>query len=300
MYKIILLAFVLVCGAVFLNGNMLWAANSDKCELVDEGNFLILNRQSYALCATADCFSFNQLAYCKCDVLRGDSISEPFDYGINQNICTLNQDGKRNGYRASTFSYPDDVAFPNGKKAFYTCPGEANKSQFINLGHPARGTYSQCDGGICFTSTKRRSFPGFAGRLRKKEIICSCPFSTICENSSESPNGYQSSGTYSPEDIDNGDEGGCSVEACEMCNAGALTELDCDLPNPITQIGNGEHIPVGSPTGIPVILACLLLDNNVPDSNSCVCQCKSVDADGICEEWAVFDESPLPALCPPQ
>ncbi|MCH7518220.1 MAG: hypothetical protein IH964_04250 [Candidatus Dadabacteria bacterium] len=299
-YKIILLAFGLVCGAVFLNGNMLWAANSDKCELVDNGNFLILNRQSYALCATADCFSFNQLAYCKCDVLRGDSISEPFDYGINQNICTLNQDGKRNGYRASTFSYPDDVAFPNGKKAFYTCPGKDNKSQFIDDGHPARGTYSQCDGGICFTSTRRSSFPGFAGRLRKKEIICSCPFSTICENSSESPNGYQSSGPYSPEDIDNGDEGGCSVEACEMCNAGALTEFDCDLPNPITQIGNGEHIPVGSPAGIPVILACLLLDNNVPDSNSCVCQCKSVDADGICKEWAVFDESPLQALCPPQ
>jgi len=294
MYKIILLAFGLVCGAVFLNGNMLWAANSDKCELVDEGNFLILNRQRYALCATADCFSFNQLAYCKCDVLRGDSISEPFDYGINginQNVCTLNQDGRRNGYMASTFSYPDDAAFPNGKKALYTCPGEANKSQFINLGHPARGTYSQCDGGLCFTSTRRSSFPGFAGRLRKNEIMCSCPFSTICENLSENPNGYQISGAY---------EGQCSVEECSKCNAGALTEFECELPNPLTQIGIQEDIPVGAPTGTLEMLSCLLLDNNVPDSNSCVCQCELVDAKGICTKWAVFDESPLPALCPPQ
>ncbi len=79
---------------------------------------MILEDQSYALCATADCFNYNQVAYCKCDVLRGDSISEPLDFGINQNVCTLNQDGKRNGYRVSTFSYPDDVESPDGKKCF--------------------------------------------------------------------------------------------------------------------------------------------------------------------------------------
>jgi len=260
----------------------------NKCEPV-AGGFLILENQSYALCATADCFNYNQVAYCKCDVLRGDSISEPFDYGINQNICTLNQDGKRNGYRASTFSYPDDVASPNGKTALYTCPGEANKSQFINFGHPARGTYSQCDGGLCFTSTRGRSFPGFAGRLRKNEIMCSCPYSTICEDLSVSPTGYQISGSYN---------GQCSVQECSQCNAGALSENDCNLNNPLMKIGNGDDIPVGAPAGTPEILSCLLLgNNNVPDSNSCVCQCESVDADGICTNWVVFDESPLPAAC---
>jgi hypothetical protein len=284
--RMILLAFALAWFAVLLSGSVLWAARPDKCEPVDDGSFLILNNQSYALSATADCFSFNQLAYCKCDVLRGDSISLPFDYGDNQNICTLNLQGKKNGYRASTFSFPEDVAFPDGNLALYTCPGEANKSKFINMGHPARGTYSQCDGGLCFTSTRGRSFPGFDGRLSRKEIMCSCPFSTVCENLSENPDGYQISGNY---------DGQCSVEECSKCNAGALTELECELPNPLIKIGIQEDIPVGAQTGTPEILACLLLDNNVPDSNTCVCQCESVDVHGICTQWAVFDETPLSA-----
>ncbi len=283
----ILSVFAFAFFAVLISTSVLWAANPNKCE--SAGPFLILENQSYALCATADCFSLNQLAYCKCDVLRGDSISVPYDYGDNQNICTLNQDGRRNGYRASTFSFPEEVAFPDGDLALYTCPGEANKSKFINMGHPARGTYGQCDGGLCFTSTRGRSFPGFPERLRRSEIMCSCPFSTICENLSENPEGYQISGSY---------EGQCSVAECSKCNAGALTELECELPNPLSQLGIQEDIPVGAPAGTPEQLACELLGSgNVPSSNSCVCQCESVDVHGICTKWAVFDETPLEASC---
>ncbi len=285
--RILILLSAVALFSTLLIGTISWSANPDKCE--DAGGFLILKNQSYALCATANCFNYNQLAYCKCDVLRGDSISEPFDFGINQNICTLNQDGRKNGYRASTFSYPEDVASPGGNSALYTCPGEANKNRFINNGYPARGTYSQCDGGICFTSTRGKSFPGFPKRLRRNEIMCSCPYSTSCENLSESPTGYQISGDYN---------GQCSVDECSKCNNGALSESDCSLPNPILLIANGDDIPVGAPAGTPEILSCLLLGSgNVPNTNSCVCQCESVDANGICTNWAVFDESPLSAVC---
>jgi hypothetical protein len=45
------------------------------------GNVLkILENQTYALCAVASCFVFNQVAYCRCDIKTGDSISAAFDY----------------------------------------------------------------------------------------------------------------------------------------------------------------------------------------------------------------------------
>jgi hypothetical protein len=265
-------------------------AQPETCE--QKKGFLILNNQSYALCATATCFSFNQLAYCKCNVLEGDSISTPFDYDDNQNICTLNQQGKTNGFRASTFSVPEDVESPDGKLALYTCPGENNKG---DGGFPALGSYAQCDGGLCFTSTEGKSFPGFGDPLLQNEIICSCPFATHCERLSENPKGYQISGPYDPVDTNNGDEGGCSPEACEMCNKAAVT--DCKLPNPLLEIGIQEDIPVGAPTGDAEALGCVLLDGNVPAVNICLCQCTSVDSDGICMDWTVVDKSPLEISC---
>jgi len=297
--RMIVLAFAFAWFAILLSGSVLWAAKPpDKCET--EGPFLILNNQSYALCATADCFSFNQVAYCKCDLLKGDSISAPFDYPPgegDQNICTLNQQGKTNGFRASTFSFPDDVAFPGGKTAIYTCPGENNKGEGV-AARAARGSYAQCDGGLCFTSTKSKLFPGFGDERLLNEIICSCPFSTICEPASVNPDGlgYQISGTYSTEDFGVGVEGGCSPEACGRCSAAALTLEQCDLPNPIAQIGIQEDIPVGAPTGLSTALSILLLGvENVPPENSCLCQCDDEDEDGICTEleWTVVDESPF-------
>jgi len=285
---LIIVSFFLIGGCNNSGSNQ----TGEACET--EGSFLILNNQSYALCATADCFSFNQVSYCKCDLLKGDSISAPFDYDDNQkNICTLNQQGKTNGFRASTFSFPVDTAFPGGKTAAYTCPGENNKGE----GVAARGSYAQCDGGLCFTSTKGKLFPGFDDELLLNEIICSCPFATICEPASVNPVGlgYQISGTYSPEEGPGPGVGGCSPEACGLCSAGALTEEQCDLPNPIAQIGiQDNNIPVGGPTGISTALSILLLgEGNVPPENSCLCECVDSDENGICTQWTVEDESPF-------
>jgi hypothetical protein len=63
----------------------------------------------HALCAVASCFVFNGLAYCKCDVAQGDSISLPFEFDDGQDICTVNAEGVGNGYMASTFSFPPSV-----------------------------------------------------------------------------------------------------------------------------------------------------------------------------------------------
>ena len=133
------LTFALALFAILSSGSILLAAKADKCESVDD--LLFLNNQSHALCATADCFSFNEVAYCKCDLLRGDSISKSFDFGEDQNICTLNLQGRRNGYRASTFSFPEEIIYQDGKLASYTCPGEDDKDKYVDPGYTARGSY---------------------------------------------------------------------------------------------------------------------------------------------------------------
>ena len=129
----------------------------------------------HALCATASCFVFNGLAYCKCDVAEGDSISLPFEFderlpglgSSGQDICTVNADGVDNGYMASTYSLPPSVLQSGGDQALYTCPPVVSD-----------GAYAQCDGGICFTSSEGQSFPGFDEPLTKNQIICSCPAAT--------------------------------------------------------------------------------------------------------------------------
>ena len=150
-----LLITVLAAGTAF-------AANPDKCEPAED--FLILKDQQYALCANATCLTFNQVAYCGCDLLKGDSISLPFDFGDGEDVCTVNQDGRGNGYRVSTYSVPKRSVFPEGDYALYTCPGELNKDKYGGVA-AASGSYAQCDGGLCFMSTKGRNFPGFENML---------------------------------------------------------------------------------------------------------------------------------------
>jgi hypothetical protein len=60
---------------------------------------------------------FDGLSYCKCDVKSGDSISLPFDYGRNQDVCTANAEGRKNGYMISTYSLPESVVAPGGDQA---------------------------------------------------------------------------------------------------------------------------------------------------------------------------------------
>ena len=141
----------------------------------EEGTiFEILQNQTYALCAESHCFVFNEVAYCKCDVEFGKSISLSLEYDKNKNVCTVNVKGANNGYMVSTFSVPTDT-----NKAIYTCPGGSN------------GAYAQCDGGICFKSTQGKSFPGLDS-LAQNEIICSCPIT----QSPADPLGYQISGPF--------------------------------------------------------------------------------------------------------
>jgi hypothetical protein len=118
-----------------------------SCRSVTNGTnvFKILDNQTYALCAVASCF-FNGVAYCKCDVKTGDSISLSLEFDEGEDVCTVNEEGVENGYMVSTYSVPDSVLKPNGDMASYTCPSGSD------------GAYAQCDGGICFKSTRGSHF----------------------------------------------------------------------------------------------------------------------------------------------
>ena len=105
--------------------------------------FKICRDQTYALCAVASCFVFDQVAYCKCDVEQGDSISLPFEFD-GQDVCSVNAEGPANGFMVSTFSLPASV-MEGGDQALYTCSAGT-----------ADGSYAQCDGGLCFTSREKR------------------------------------------------------------------------------------------------------------------------------------------------
>jgi hypothetical protein len=143
--------------------------------------FKICKGQTYALCATASCFVFNGVAYCKCDVKSGDSISLPFQFDNGKDICAVNAEGAANGYMVSTFRLPDAAVAPDGDQALYTCPAGTSD-----------GAYAQCDGGLCFTSTEEKSFPGFDRPLGQNQIICSCPITVA--NPSTAKLGYQIAG----------------------------------------------------------------------------------------------------------
>lgn len=192
--------------------------------------FAICTKQRYALCAAASCLVYNEVAYCKCDVEFGKSISaaDTIDEG---NICTVNRAGYGNGYMMSTYSLPDSVRV-GGKQAIYTCPGATSD-----------GAYAQCDGGFCFASTRGRRFPGFDRKLKAKEIICSCPI-TVADPSTDQV-GYQFIGPYP-----------CQQSYFDNCRR--------DTANART----GSEIVVGAPTGLPRLLT-EQLDGSVPPLNHC-------------------------------
>jgi hypothetical protein len=140
-----------------------------------------------------------------------------------------------------------------GPAAVYTCPGSDDSGN----GVIAPVAYGQCDGGICFKSTKGQRFPGFPGQLSADEIICSCPISTNATQGSSDPLGYQIFGVYHP----NAQIGSrCDASACAVCS----------VPNPSA---NGSVLPVGAPTGSPSFLALRLDGPPVPDFNQCLCTC---------------------------
>jgi hypothetical protein len=193
--------------------------------------FKICRDQTYALCAAASCFVFDQVAYCKCDIEHGDSISLPFEFD-GQDVCSVNADGPTNGVMVRTFRLPDSV-LEGGNKALYTCRSGT-----------ADGSYAQCDGGLCFTSTEASpSFPGFDEPLAPSEIICSCPITTA--DPDQATFGYQIAGPFPWEDS--------FFENCSSVTTNRRT---------------GSTIPVGAPTGVPRLLT-RLLDGEVPPLNVC-------------------------------
>ncbi|MDN5849371.1 MAG: hypothetical protein L0H63_06970 [Nitrococcus sp.] len=195
-------------------------------------SFKICHDQTYALCAVSSCLVYNQVAYCKCDVEHGDSISLPFEFS-GQNVCDVNAEGPANGYMVSTFSLPESVV-KGGDMALYTCPGGA-----------ADGSYAQCDGGLCFTSTEASpSFPGFDEPLGQDQIICSCPITTA--NPDGPTFGYQIAGPFP-----------CETSFFDNCKSSTTNKR------------TGTTIPVGAPTGIPRVLTRLLNDAPVPQLNVC-------------------------------
>jgi hypothetical protein len=227
-----------------------------------EPPFVICQNQRYALCAAASCFVYNGLAYCKCDLKKGDSISLQLDYSTPsgvQNVCDANRQGVRNGYMISTFSLPKDV-IAGGNAAVYTCPGSAD----VGSGVVAPVAYGQCDGGFCFKSTRGRRIPGFTHRLRRNQIICSCPISTDATAGSSDSFGYQVFGAYNP----NAPIGNrCDPNACAACS----------VPNPTS---NGATILVGAPTGSPKFLTLKLDGAPLPNINECLCSCQGSGANG--------------------
>jgi hypothetical protein len=198
--------------------------------------YVICKDQTYALCANANSFVFQEVAYAKCQIKHGDSISAPPLYyppgTTAKNICNFNAEGVGNGYMASTYSLPPSVVKSNPKsdQAVYTCPGGSVSG------------YAQCDGGTCFTSTSGKSFPG-VGDVGRDEIICSCPITKT--NSSSAPFGFQFIGPYP-----------CQQEIFKACSQ---------------PVDNGSIIPVGSPPGAGRALT-IQLSGSDPQLNECFLQ----------------------------
>ena len=193
--------------------------------------FKVCAGQTYALCAVASCFVFNEVAYCKCDVKSGDSISLRFQLDDGEDVCTVNANGENNGYMVSTFSVPDSV-LSGGDQALYTCPARASD-----------GAYAQCDGGLCFSSSEGKSFPGFAQPLAQGQIICACPITVA--DPTKAKLGYQIAGPYP-----------CQNSFFENCKS-ATANTD-----------TGSTISVGAPTGTARFLAGQL-NGTVPTLNEC-------------------------------
>ena len=82
--------------------------------------FKICQDQTYALCAVASCYVYNQVAYCACDIEHGDSISLPFEVD-GEDVCDVNANGAGNGYMVSLYSVPEE-GLEGGDVALYTCP----------------------------------------------------------------------------------------------------------------------------------------------------------------------------------
>jgi hypothetical protein len=227
-----------------LGGPKSWAASSTTAATAPLGGAeddiaaasarkgtVICRNQEYALCAGVRCFVYNNVAYCRCDLLYGDSISRSLSYA-GGNVCTVNAEGPSNGFVVSTFSVPTSIVAPFGNQALYFCPPTANP-----------GAYASCDGGICFASTRGQSFPGL-GQLGENQIVCSCPI-TMDASGPAALLGHQIFGPYP-----------CQASFFKNCTSA------------VANTNNGTTIYEGAPTG-SYGLGALQLSGKVPRFNMC-------------------------------
>lgn len=224
-------------------------------EHTQEPPIQICKNQTYALCATAKCFVYDNVAYCKCDIKYGNSISSSPAFttpaGVEVNGCDINHQGSFNGYMLSTYSLPTAMR-KGGAKAMYTCPGSENTQGGVE----SPVAYAQADGAFCFTSTRGKHFPGFDLQLRPGQIMCSSQISTASTPGSTSPLGYQVSGPYSP-----------SAPVGRRCHNSGCAK--CSVPSPTA---NGSSIPVGVAAG-EADIANAILYGQPQEVNNCECKC---------------------------
>lgn len=195
-----------------------------------------LESNTYALCASAQCWTLDGVAYCKCALETGRSISNPYSYrsenGTKKNVCNLLTEGPPNGFTVSTYSTPRqirkdyDESLERGGPplALYTCDQRTNQN--------AVGAYSaQCDGGLCFSGTQGRDFPGL-GRLKSDQLICSCP-----PKANQSP--FQIIGPWSCQPGESNIKGRCCDRSFfkRYCGIHSIKKT-------------GTLIPVGAPAGV--------------------------------------------------
>ncbi|WP_444996206.1 hypothetical protein [Aliikangiella sp. IMCC44359] len=206
---------------------------------------------TFALCATATCWTLDGVAYCKCDVMNEKSISISFDYeenGQSKNVCNLLLDGNNNGFTVSTYATPRQIETDYNPKieklgppmGYYTCPTLS--------GSQAYG--AQCDGGICFQSTQGQYFPGL-GHIKRGEIVCSCP-----PTLSSSP-GFQIAGPWNCEPGDTNENNQC-------CDKSYYDQM-CFVTNVKS---TGTKLAVSAPIGGAKAFS-ILLDGKPPSLNTC-------------------------------
>ena len=194
-----------------------------------------LESPRYALCASAQCWTIDEVAYCKCKSLIGRSISTPYNYredGQKKNVCNLLSEGPVNGFTVSTYSTPrqimksyvEAVEKQGAPQALYTCDPTTDNRYL--------GAYSaQCDGGLCFLGTAGKAFPGL-GTLEKDQLICACP-----PKANQTP--FQIVGPWNCAPGDANVKGRC----CDR----AFFKRYCGIHN-IKR--TGTIIPVGAPVGV--------------------------------------------------
>jgi hypothetical protein len=196
-------------------------------------SFKVCKNQTYALCAAARCTVFDGVAYCQCEVKHGNSISLPFPMGKGEDVCSINAAGASNKYMVSTYSLPEQITSPKGGSAVYTCPSENSD-----------GAYAQCDGGLCFLSTEKTTFPGFDKPVPKGQIICSCPITQA--KLGMATTGYQILGPYP-----------CDKSWFKYCKSA------------VANSNTGSTIYVGAPIGAVAGLAAQLNGKAPPPLNEC-------------------------------